>query len=379
MISNMRSTIEHGGHFSMIQTVTRHSESRGRKNALVLLGTFTAEEGMYEYFIAWRSQLEAQGIPLSKLSIGMNCDLHRCVVRNMRRGYAAHLLVFITRLPNILASIRDYSESLRKEGVEVIRVLDDFVYSSLYIFLLARYFKGDVIVTIHDPEPHPGHVTSVFSKIVYHTNRFLTRLVCKKQSNVYLHFHSKRLQRSAPAFSKLKHVIVPHPIPRARFVFEQKKPFDFILVGRLEPYKGIDIFLQAVSLLHQRRPKLFDQLNFALAGRGDISHYNDFGLPNLPNFKLINEFLPAKELHSLIAGSRYLVLPYTSGTASGVGVLAASYSVPVLVSDVGDLPDLVRYHDDSRVLSRIDPEALYEILEEKAWEIADLRARVGLG
>lgn len=342
------------------------------KEALVLLGTFTYDEGMYEYYMAWQNQLLSQGIEISNTSSGLDCAILRCVKENLRFGYGLHLFLFLVRVSATTSTLRDFANQIADENVKRIRVLDDFVYSSIYLFLLSLFFKGPIYITIHDPQPHPGH-TSGFAKLVYDSNRLLIRKICRHRPNVYLHFHSEKLRKSAPVFSNLKYVVFPHPIPRPRFVFDGTKSIEFLLVGRLKPYKGIDIFLEAAALLQKRRPELFNSCKFVLAGRGNIDVYEDYGLPKLPNFSVMNEFLSAHELHALIATSQYLVLPYTSGTASGVGVLATSYSVPVLVSNVGDLPDLVQYNEKSLLLSENNPESLFSVLMTKSEELFKLK------
>jgi glycosyltransferase involved in cell wall biosynthesis len=108
------------------------------------------------------------------------------------------------------------------------------------------------------------------------------------------------------------------------------------LTGRLDKYKGIDLFLDAARYFQDHN---FD-LKFILAGRGDLSEYQD-KINHLTNITVINKFLSDDEVDNLIIQSQVVVLPYIDASQSGVIPIAYFNGCPVIVSNVGGLPEAI--------------------------------------
>ena len=71
-------------------------------------------------------------------------------------------------------------------------------------------------------------------------------------------------------------------------------------------------------------------------------------VPDDPRISLISRYISENEVEGLFAGASLVVLPYTQASQSGVGLLAIARGVPVVVSDLGALPELA--YDDSFVV-----------------------------
>jgi glycosyltransferase involved in cell wall biosynthesis len=69
-----------------------------------------------------------------------------------------------------------------------------------------------------------------------------------------------------------------------------------------------------------------------------------------------------------------MVWPYTQASQSGVGVLAISAGVPVVVSDLGSLPELA--YDSSFVFEAANPRALAQTILRHLDDGADVRGAV---
>lgn len=119
----------------------------------------------------------------------------------------------------------------------------------------------------------------------------------------------------------------------------QAKKLVITFVGRLEYYKGIDVFCEAIKSIE----KLLDQSQtkdvlFVIAGRGEISYReSDFKI----DVKIINRFLSEEEFDSIIIYSDIIVLPYIEATQSGVLAKAVNAEKMVIVSNRGSLKDFV--------------------------------------
>lgn len=82
-------------------------------------------------------------------------------------------------------------------------------------------------------------------------------------------------------------------------------------------------------------------MNLVIAGGGQI--YFDFKpYENLNYIKLINEYIPISSLSGLLQNALFAVCPYKDATQSGVVQMAFSANVPLIVTNVGDLPNAVK-------------------------------------
>ena len=108
---------------------------------------------------------------------------------------------------------------------------------------------------------------------------------------------------------------------------------DILFFGRLEPYKGLDVLLEAVRILRLRgRP-----VTVTIAGPGKLA------LPAVEGVTVENRFVTDRELAELVAASRIVVMPYRDATGSQVPQTAFVYGTPVVATSVGCLPEYVEH------------------------------------
>jgi len=112
-----------------------------------------------------------------------------------------------------------------------------------------------------------------------------------------------------------------------------------LLFGKIKPYKGIDIFLNASRIA---RKKLGGKFRVVIAGKGNMSYFaNQLTTEDLTYIDVRNEFIPDSEIPELFRKASFVVLPYKDGSQSGVMSLAYTFSKPVIVSNVGSIPEYV--------------------------------------
>lgn len=113
-----------------------------------------------------------------------------------------------------------------------------------------------------------------------------------------------------------------------------------LFFGFVRPYKGLHILLEAMSIVLEQHP-----CTLVVAGEiwGDPEVYTEHieKLGMAKQVRLIGAYIPQQDLPAYLAGSDLVVLPYLSATGSGVVKLAYSYHRPVVVTNVGSLPDAV--------------------------------------
>jgi glycosyltransferase involved in cell wall biosynthesis len=125
-----------------------------------------------------------------------------------------------------------------------------------------------------------------------------------------------------------------------------------LLFGRLEQYKGVEVLLEGMRLVWEQRP----DVRLVVAGAGQAARL----VPDDERVSLIPRYIPESEVDELLAGASLMILPYTQASQSGVGALAIAAGVPVVVSDLGALPELAC--DPSFVFEPGNPRALADTI-----------------
>ena len=121
-------------------------------------------------------------------------------------------------------------------------------------------------------------------------------------------------------------------------------------------YKGLDVLLEAWARVRARRPATLivagdfyeDPAAYralaAAAGEGAV--------------RMLEGYRPDEEVEALFRASDVAVLPYRSGTQSGVTHVAFALGVPVITTDVGGLAETVTPGSTGLVVPPGNPEAL---------------------
>lgn len=137
---------------------------------------------------------------------------------------------------------------------------------------------------------------------------------------------------------------------------------DIILFfGFIRKYKGLDLLLEAMKILKDRKEKNPDAILPYLLIAGEF--YDD----EVQYHKLIQEleianildlrtnFIPDQELKYYLSAADFVIQPYKNATQSGVTPLAYHFEKPMLVTNVGGLADMV---PDNKVGVVVEPNAI---------------------
>lgn len=112
----------------------------------------------------------------------------------------------------------------------------------------------------------------------------------------------------------------------------------FLFWGRIEPYKGLSILLEAAEQVFKNN----HQAKLVIAGRGNMNGYLDKLNGLGQNVEIHNDWIPNEKIGEYFDIVDFVVLPYTAASQSGVITLAYSFGKPVIVSDSGALPEQVK-------------------------------------
>ena len=136
---------------------------------------------------------------------------------------------------------------------------------------------------------------------------------------------------------------------RARLGIKEERVLLFF--GFIREYKGLEYLLRSIPLLLRELP-----IHLVIAGEvwGDPTPYTELirslGIDSHVSF--FNQYVPNEEVSVLFDAADLVVIPYVSATQSGVVQLAFAFDKPVVVGNVGGLPEAV---EDGRTGYLISP------------------------
>jgi len=253
---------------------------------------------------------------------------------NIVKNFIKNTLIF-TRVIRFIRTVRD-------ENPDIIHVNGYSLWFSLLLPFLHRY---PIITTIHDVNPHTGsrQIDQVIARRLFF--RYSDALI------VHGEWAKKQLAISTPIF------VVPHGDysfftgQGSEEVAEEDGTILFF--GRIEDYKGLQYLLTAMPEVISGYPGA----RLVIAGNGDMARYMLL-LPDETHCTLINRFIEDSEIPALFMKASMVVLPYIEGTQTGVVPIAYAFHRPVIVTDIGCIPEVVEQGKTGLIVPSHDSAAL---------------------
>ncbi len=150
----------------------------------------------------------------------------------------------------------------------------------------------------------------------------------------------------------------------------QLPPDEKILLffGFIRKYKGLDMLLQAIKLLHQEQFKPGGkEFKVLVAGEfyEDRNHYQEWlNDPEISSHLILRtDFIPDSLVKYYLCAADVVVQPYRNATQSGVTPLSYHFEKPMIVTNVGGLPALVP-HQKAGLVCEPDPAALAAAIKQ---------------
>lgn len=145
-------------------------------------------------------------------------------------------------------------------------------------------------------------------------------------------------------------------------------------VGRLSPIKDQRSLLQAMGLLRDRKPQLFNQLHLLIVGEGPERQALAQEIANLNLQRQVWLAGERSDVPALLNRLDVFVLPSLSEGISNTVLEAMAAGLPVVATAVGGNTELVEDGFNGRLVPVADPAALAgvlaEILNDSAWRQA---------
>lgn len=169
--------------------------------------------------------------------------------------------------------------------------------------------------------------------------------------------------------AKEKIILLPHPSydqfgkkenkEEARQILKidsSKKTLLFF--GIIRHYKGLDLLIDAFGMLDD---------TYQLIIAGEI-YGNDSALENQikqnRNYERIhfrNEFIPDSEIKNYFSAADFLILPYRSGTQSGVASIAQTFDLPVIATNTGGIAENIELQNGT-LIEAPNPQAIQKAI-----------------
>lgn len=194
---------------------------------------------------------------------------------------------------------------------------------------------------------------------------------------------SKSADKFVSIFVKDKRVVIPNGVDVEFFKPSNKGlsgPSNILFVGRLVPRKGVHILLDAVGLLKKEEvsPQIED-LRLIIAGEGRskdtlIHLAKSYGILNSTLFL---SYIPNQELLKYYNSATIIAVPSITRESFGIVALEAmSCAKPVVVTDVGGLPEVIEDGETGIIVERENPYTLKDALKRLLIN-KSLRKRLG--
>ena len=134
--------------------------------------------------------------------------------------------------------------------------------------------------------------------------------------------------------------------------------------GIIRDYKGFDILLNAIAELKD------SGLDFHLLAVGECygsdkkytQLVSNLGISDYITWH--NKYIPDAEVSNYFSAADVVALPYRTASQSGVTQIAYSYDLPVIVTKVGGLPEIVDEGQSGFTIEPENPKELANILEK---------------
>jgi len=210
---------------------------------------------------------------------------------------------------------------------------------------LARLRGLPVVLTVHNVSPHERSWLKdlLNSSVFWLSNRFVVHSE-----------HNKRALVEIYGIDDSRVHVIPHGVlitpgledvsrhqARARLGLSLNERV-ILAFGAIRDYKGIDVLIKAFKRIDVKDKKLI------VAGKcwEDSGKYISL-IGGDKSILLHDRFIPGDEIAFFFRAADLVVLPYKYfDSASGVGGMVIPYHLPMIVSSVGSLPELVLDHEN---------------------------------
>lgn len=215
-----------------------------------------------------------------------------------------------------------------------------------------------VFYVTHDAQPHPGDYAVLWQRITQ--DLLVTRAdkVVALSNNV-----AKRIAERIPSCGdKVSVIPLETAYPTSHIDRSTSSssgvPVRLLFYGRLLPYKGLNLLIQALEPLRSH-----PGWRLTIAGSGPLEADIKKAVGNWPQVHLELGWVSDERTTQLFSTHHLLLCPYVEASQSGVIAQALSWGMPSIVMPTGALPEQIAFGTAGLVAETADAEGFRECLQ----------------
>jgi len=234
----------------------------------------------------------------------------------------------LARLPSIR---RRFRQHLMRNRIDVVVATMSHIWHPVMVDAV-KQAGARLITVVHDAVAHPGDDYPLRRWMMRRELRYSDQIVALSR-----HVAGQLVREYDYPPSLI--TVIPHGVfpfgPVRRREPPIGRPFRFLFFGRLLPYKGLDLLLDAMALLD---PSVAVEL--AIVGSGDLGSLED-RIAADPRIRLDRRWVPEGEVRLIFDAADAIVSPYREASQSGVLAGAYGAGMPMIATPIGGLTEQV--------------------------------------
>jgi glycosyltransferase involved in cell wall biosynthesis len=221
--------------------------------------------------------------------------------------------------------------------------------------------RGRIVFICHNVLPHEGSlVDGMLARLAFALpDAFLVQSLEDRDKLFKIRPDAGVVVQPLPLFDFFKTGLITKAEARAR-IGAGEGPL-ILFFGLVRPYKGLRHLIEAMP---QVRVRVSARLLVVGEFYEDRAPYDrlveSLGLGESVRF--VDRYVPNEEVEPYFVASDLVVLPYVSATQSAIVQVAISFDRPVIVTEVGGLPEVVASGRTGFVVPAKDPRTLAEAI-----------------
>lgn len=240
------------------------------------------------------------------------------------------------------------------------------IHTSGRFSLLLMFFlkKQNLIQTLHEITDHSGDTNSSNLKIL--------KQLIKKNIPIIFHSHiskerflSFRSTVSKDAFNLDLYTMLRFSLYETYMQFlpntvNNTKQFIegggavVLHFGRIVPYKGIDILIDAIKIVQKKRP-----VHLIVAGDGDPY----FNFDGIDSYQFFNYSISNEEIIHFVRSCTFVVCPYRSASQSGIPMTVFPFNKPIIASRTGGFKEIIEHNETGILVDDVNPSSFADAIE----------------
>ncbi len=244
--------------------------------------------------------------------------------------FRPELLVMKFWMPFFSPALGTVAGRLRKNGTRTVAILDNLIPHERR--------PGDLLLIKYFLRRNDGFVA--MSKTV-------------ERDLLNIHSRAKYVLRPHPLYDHFGPAL-PSPEAKARLGLPADKRI-LLFFGFIRDYKGLDDLIRATAHLPS------DYL-LVIAGEvyGSFDKYQNLiaAMGTADRIKLFVRYIDDREVPDFFSAAEVCVLPYKSATQSGIVQIAFNFNLPVIVTEVGGLSEMVEDGETGLILRGREPQEM---------------------